>query len=77
MEKVSISDHLVYDEVRNNLSERPFLMLFEYIPSLSLIELGPNRAQLLFKERHYQSRKLFIELGRIIAYDVFINNFDR
>ena len=77
MEKVSVTDHLVYDEVRNNLSERPFLMLFEYIPSLSLLELGPNRAQLLFKERHAQSRKLFIEFGRIIAYDVFINNSDR
>ena len=77
LEKVSVSDHRLYNEVKNNLAESVFLLLYEYVPSLSLIEIGPTRSQIFFKESHYKSRKLFIEIGKIMAFDVFVNNFDR
>lgn len=77
MEKVSVLDQSIFNEVKSNLAESLFLMIFEYIPNLSLFEFGPNRSQIFFKESHSQSRKLFLELGRIMAFDVFVNNFDR
>lgn len=77
MEKVSVQDHRIYNEVKNSLAESVFLIVFEYVPNLSLIELGPNRSQIFLKGTHSQSRKLFLEIGRIIAFDILVNNFDR
>lgn len=77
MEKVSVQDHRIYNEVKNSLAESVFLIVFEYVPNLSLIELGPNRSQIFLTGTHSQSRKLFLEIGRIIAFDILVNNFDR
>jgi len=45
----------------------------EYIPSFNLSALS-NKACFLFSEANENSRKNFIELGRILAYNIFINN---
>ena len=77
MEKVSVHDNSLLNEIKNNIGESVYLLIFEYIPNLSLIEIGPNRSQMVFRDSNSQSRKLFLELGRIMAFDVLINNFDR
>jgi hypothetical protein len=77
LERCAIGDQHIMNKIDYDLKERPFLVLYEYVPSLTLFDFGPNRSQMLFRKTHPNSRKLFLTIGKILAVDMFLNNFDR
>jgi len=77
IERVSANNQAMIDRVKHDLGERPFLLLTEYIPSLVLYEFGANRALNLFQDSYHKSREIFIHMGRIMCFDIFINNPNR
>jgi hypothetical protein len=77
LERCAIGDPVISNKINYDIKDRPFLILFEYVPSLTLFNFGINRSQLLFRKSNPNSRKLFIQIGKILAIDMFLNNHDR
>ena len=50
----------------------PFYQILQYIPSVSLAEIGPERYRKWMAEQHK-----FYSLGMCLAFDLIINNSDR
>lgn len=77
IEKVSHNDIGIHNKIQFNIKAHAFVLLYEYIPFLSLFELGPNRAHQLFNEKNYKCRELMISLGKILVIDILLNNSNR
>lgn len=72
IELATFSDEVVRRSIKSKLNS-PMLMLMEYIPSLSITYMGPQKAERIFGG----NEERLINLGRIFAMDVLINNSDR
>ncbi|CAG9331972.1 unnamed protein product [Blepharisma stoltei] len=57
--------------------DRPFLIVSEYYPTLSLLMLGPKRSALCFGYDKIKGYSRLRDLGVILALDLFLNNSDR
>ena len=77
LERASHADIGINNKIIHEVRTKPFVILYEYIPSLSLFELGNNRAQFLLREKNFKSRELFINIGKILGLDIFLNNSKR
>jgi hypothetical protein len=76
MENIARNDEALQIFLTKELS-CPFLLLYEYIPSLQLADLGPKRAHLCFEGVTKIDRERLLDIGRIISADIFLNNGDR
>jgi len=76
IDKASYYDNSIKHKIRNRL-DRPYLLLMEYIPGLRIHQLGNLRAKECFDASYPKGRDRLINIGIILAADVFINNFDR
>ena len=65
-------NHETLYEIINRRLNRPFYQLLEYIPNIKLDKIGPQRFSAIFSN---QSR--LDQLGRIIGFDIVMNNSDR
>ena len=77
IERASHADIGINNKIIHEVKTKPFVILYEYIPSLSLFELGNNRSQILLREKNFKSRELFINIGKILGLDIFLNNNKR
>ena len=77
LERASHADIGINNKIIHEVKTKPFVILYEYIPSLSLFELGNNRSQILLQEKNFKSRELFINIGKILGLDIFLNNSKR
>ena len=77
LERASHTDIGINNKIIHEVKTKPFVILYEYIPSLSLFELGNNRSQFLLREKNFKSRELFINIGKILGLDIFLNNSKR
>ena len=77
LERASHADIGINNKIIHEVRTKPFVILYEYVPSLSLFELGNNRSQILLKEKNFKSRELFINIGKILGLDIFLNNSKR
>ena len=77
LERASHADFGINNKIIHEVKTKPFVILYEYIPSLSLFELGSNRSQFLLREKNFKSRELFINIGKILGLDIFLNNSKR
>jgi hypothetical protein len=68
-------DHLRY-VVRLSM-DRPFILLQEYIPAITLDKIGEKRAERCLSTNYADASSRLINMGRIIAADLFLNNNDR
>lgn len=68
-------DHLRYI-VRLSM-DRPFILLQEYIPAITLDKIGERRAERWLSTNYADASSRLINIGRIIAADLFLNNNDR
>jgi hypothetical protein len=57
--------------------DRPYLLVMEYVPGISISYLGFKRAVKTFDHIAPKSRDRMIRLGMILGFDTFINNSDR
>ena len=76
IELATFSDEVVRRSIKSKLNS-PMLMLMEYIPSLSITYMGPQKAERIFSGNEAGAIERLINLGRIFAMDVLINNSDR
>lgn len=77
LERVTVENSRLHFEIRNTIKDNPFLLIYQYVPCLTLNEFGPSRCKRIFSEKNFKSREIFIELGKTIAFDCFINNWNR
>jgi len=76
MEALSLhDDHLRYI-IRLSM-DRPFILLQEYIPAITLDKLGDRRAERCLSTNYADASSRLINIGRIIAADLLLNNNDR
>jgi hypothetical protein len=76
MEAISLhDDHLRYI-IRLSM-DRPFILLQEYIPAITLDKLGEKRAERCLSTNYADASSRLINMGRIIAADILLNNNDR
>ena len=68
-------DHLRYI-VRLSM-DRPFILLQEYIPAITLDKIGEKRAERWLSTNYADASSRLINLGRIISADLLMNNMDR
>lgn len=66
----------LYQRVRSRL-DRPFLEILEYLPGISLTEMGPKRALKILNYYDPKSRHRMIKLGFIFGLDLLLNNSER
>ena len=57
--------------------DRPFILLQEYVPAVSLHNMGQKRADRCFNVAFPDASNRLINIGKIIAADIVINNPDR
>jgi hypothetical protein len=57
--------------------ERPFLFMQEYVPSIPLTAMSELRADRFLNASYPDSSNRLINMGKIIAADIFLNNLDR
>ena len=77
LERASHGDPGIHNKIIHEVRPRPFVLIYEYIPSLSLFELGTNRSQILLRDKNFKSRELMINIGKILGLDIFLNNSKR
>ena len=77
LERASHGDPGIHNKIIHEVRPRPFVLIYEYIPSLSLFELGANRSQILLRDKNFKSRELMINIGKILGLDIFLNNSKR
>ena len=57
--------------------DRPFILIEEYIPAVTLHNMGSNRADRCFNVAYPDASNRLINIGKIIAADIVLNNPDR
>jgi hypothetical protein len=67
----------VYSKIKYDLHDRPHILLYEYVPSLLLHEFGIERANFILGSDNISHSKIMQGIGRILALDLFFNNYDR
>jgi hypothetical protein len=77
LERLAAGNLNLENKIKYDIKERPFVLLYEYVPSLILYDFGVTRADQIFKKENSKSREIFISLGRIIGLDILFNNCDR
>jgi hypothetical protein len=77
LERSSITHHSIYNKIVYDFKERPFLLLYEYLPSLTLYETGISRAEVILKHLNPKCREIMLTVGKIMAIDLFFNNPNR
>ena len=77
LERASHADPGINNKIIHEVKTRPFVIVYEYIPSLSLFELGENRSHILLRDKNFKSRELMINIGKILGLDIFLNNSKR
>ena len=77
LERASHADPGINNKIIHEVKTRPFVILYEYIPSLSLFELGENRSHILLRDKNFKSRELMMNIGKILGLDIFLNNSKR
>ena len=65
-------DHLRY-VIRLSM-DRPFILLQEYIPAITLGSIGEKRAERCLSTNYADASSRLINIGRIIAVDMLLNN---
>lgn len=61
--------------IEYDFREKPFILLYEYFPHITFLELLQARSKsLLTYRKSERSREIFINLGKIIAMDLIVNN---
>ena len=76
LERVSFHDDTLRYMIRIHM-DRPFILLQEYIPAVSLSHMGFKRADRCFNVAFPDASNRLINLGKIIAADICVNNPDR
>ena len=71
------NDPAIHNKILFEIKEYPFVLVYEYIPFLSLFDIGKNRSEILLTEKHFQSRGLMIEIGQLLTLDILLNNSKR
>ena len=77
LERASHADPGINNKIIHEVKTKPFVIIYEYIPSLSLFELGENRSHILLRDKNFKSRELMINIGKILGLDIFLNNSKR
>jgi hypothetical protein len=77
LERATLTNTNTYHKITYDIKERPFLLIYEYVPNLILYDFGISRADMIFKEQNFKSREIFMSIGKILAVDVLFNNYDR
>ena len=77
LERASHADPGINNKIIHEVKARPFVLIYEYVPSLSLFELGENRSHILLRDKNFKSRELMINIGKILGLDIFLNNSKR
>ena len=77
LERASHADLGINNKIIHEVKPRPFVIIYEYIPCLSLFELGENRSHILLRDKNFKSRELMINIGKILGLDIFLNNSKR
>ena len=57
--------------------DMPFLLVYEYIPCLHLTRMTQTDAKLCLDTALKDGRERLIDIGRIVAADIFVNNSER
>lgn len=57
--------------------DRPYILLQEYIPAITLDKIGEKRAERCMSTNYADASSRLINIGRIVAGDLLINNMDR
>ena len=73
LERVSFHDDTLRYMIRLHL-DRPFIMLQEYIPALTVHTLGSKRADRCFNVAYPDASNRLINIGKTIALDLVLNN---
>lgn len=76
LERVSFHDDTLRYMIRIHM-DRPFILLQEYIPAVSLATMGSKRADRCFNVAYPDASNRLINIGKIIAADCVVNNPDR
>ena len=76
LQRVAIGDRYVESAILREL-DRPFILLFEFIPSTYFLQMGKNRAKAFFAQDPMMGYRRCREIGEIIAADILINNDSR
>jgi len=76
LERVSFHDDTLRYLIRLHM-DRPFIMLQEYIPACSVLNMGYARADRCFNVAFPDASNRLINIGKMIAADIVVNNGDR
>lgn len=76
LERVSFHDDTLRYMIKLHM-DRPFILLQEYVPAVSLHNMGQKRADRCFNVAFPDSSNRLINIGNIIAADICVNNPDR
>jgi hypothetical protein len=76
MEALTLHDEHLRYVIRLSM-DRPFILLQEYIPAITLDKIGEKRAERCLSTNYADASSRLINIGRIVASDIFMNNMDR
>jgi hypothetical protein len=76
LDKATFSDPSLSHRIRSRI-DSAYLTVMEYIPGISVVGMGPKRANVIFDHLNPDARDRLIRLGLIFSFDIFINNSDR
>lgn len=76
LERVSFHDDTLRYLIRVHM-DRPFILLQEYIPAIKLTNMGEKRSDRCFNVAFPDASNRLINMGKMIAADLVVNNPDR
>jgi len=76
LERVSFHDDTLRYLIRVHM-DRPFILLQEYIPAIKLTNMGEKRSDRCFNVAFPDASNRLINMGKMIAADIVVNNPDR
>ncbi|KRX05746.1 Protein kinase-like domain [Pseudocohnilembus persalinus] len=76
IERAVFPDELLHYRVKPRI-DMAYLLVMEYIPGIQIEGMGFDRAERIFSHLSPDSRDRLIRLGFILAFDTYINNYDR
>jgi hypothetical protein len=77
LERCSIGNKKIHNKIIYEVKSKPFVIVYNYYPSLTLFDFGKNRSKILLNEKNFKSRELMIKIGEILTLDIFLNNNNR
>jgi len=76
MERLTMHDDTMRHIVRLSM-DRPFVLLQEYIPAITMHKIGSLRAERCLSTNYADASSRLMNLGKIMAGDLLVNNSDR